>query len=224
MQSTYEIMRNPFHPTFDKLPMRLPLFPLANAVVMPGTQLPLNIFEPRYLRMTFDALGTSHMIGMIQPQPDDASGERVFRTGTAGRIVQFTETNDGRLLSVLNGICRFDIREELPAIGGYRQIIADWDRFKADYDEKSMLPSGRTSALSILKPYLARKGIETDWAKLEALDLVTLVNLLVNQLPFGVRERQSLVEAATLEERLAMLKALIEVDSAQSSSTSVTKH
>ena len=92
-------MMNPFTPRFEHLPESLPIFPLPGAVVMPGVQLPLNIFEPRYLSMVFDALGGARMIGMVQPDPNapHSEPEAVFSTGTAGRITSFSETSDGRL-------------------------------------------------------------------------------------------------------------------------------
>src|SRR5512137_1665098 len=103
-------MSNPFALPFDKLPASLPIFPLPHAVVMPGCQLPLNIFEPRYLNMVFDALGEQRLIGMVQPELSayDEKAVALYKTGTAGRITFFNETNDGKLMVVLTGVCRFD--------------------------------------------------------------------------------------------------------------------
>ena len=99
-------MRNAFSPKFGELPATLPLFPLEGAVVLPHGQLPLNIFEPRYLNMVFDALADARLIGMIQPLPDSSIPEpALHQTGCAGRIVSFSETRDGRLLIVLGGLC-----------------------------------------------------------------------------------------------------------------------
>ncbi|HSR55264.1 MAG TPA: LON peptidase substrate-binding domain-containing protein, partial [Alphaproteobacteria bacterium] len=121
----------PFDPSFEDLPEILPIFPLAGVLLLPGGTLPLNIFEPRYLAMTADALKTDdRMIGMIQPTgADDAdsiaaggrSGPEVYPMGCAGRLVSFAETNDGRYLINLSGIARFRIREELPLLKGYRR-------------------------------------------------------------------------------------------------------
>jgi len=140
-------------------------------VVMPGTQLPLNIFEPRYLNMTLDALAAERMIGMVQPNPTEQSRESVFSTGTAGRITQFMETNDGRLLVVLTGVCRFDIQEELATTRGYRRVVTDWSRFQADYEEQAASEIEHHAVIALLKPYFARKALETDWAQLENLEL-----------------------------------------------------
>ncbi len=105
---------------FDNLPASLPIFPLPHAVAMPGCQLPLNIFEPRYLNMVFDALGEQRLIGMIQPEfsASDEKKPSLYKTGTAGRITFFNETSDGRLMVVLTGVSRFDIREEIPSTAG----------------------------------------------------------------------------------------------------------
>jgi uncharacterized protein len=117
---------NPWMLPFDKLPASIPIFPLPNAIVMPGCQLPLNIFEPRYLRMVLDAMAGERMIGMVQPDPASSKGKvSVYRTGTAGRITFFNEIDDGRLMIVLTGVCRFDIQEEVPTVRGYRRAAAD---------------------------------------------------------------------------------------------------
>jgi ATP-dependent protease La (LON) substrate-binding domain len=115
--------RNPFEPRFEQLPETLPIFPLSGVLLLPGGKLPLNVFEPRYLAMIFDALAGHRMIGMVQPQqpggfagdglPTDDGRPKVHKVGCAGRIVSFNETEDGRLLLALSGVCRFDIVREL---------------------------------------------------------------------------------------------------------------
>ncbi|CAG0947976.1 partial Lon protease 2, partial [Anaerolineae bacterium] len=127
---------HPFSLPFDQLPASLPIFPLPHAVAMPGCQLPLNIFEPRYLKMVFDALGDQRLIGMVQPELSaaDAKTLALYKTGTAGRITFFNETSDGRLLVVLTGVCRFDIVEEIPTTRGYRRALVDWSRFRCDHE------------------------------------------------------------------------------------------
>ena len=113
-----------FQPTFESLPAVLPVFPLDNVIIMPGAVLPLNIFEPRYLNMVADAMGSHRMFGMLQPDPSRADQPgAVFRTGCGGRITSYRETADGRIELVLTGLCRFSIREELPGIRGYRLFV-----------------------------------------------------------------------------------------------------
>lgn len=204
---------NPFTLPFERLPPTLPIFPLANAVVMAGCQLPLNIFEPRYLNMVFDALGAERLIGMVQPDPLADGDAPVYRTGTAGRIMSFNETSDGRLLIVLTGVCRFDIVDEIPTTRGYRRAVADWTRFQRDYE----LPGDsqgydRDRLMHLLKEYFQRKGFETNWTAVEQMPVPLLINVLTGQLPFDAPERQALVEAVSPEERAAKLINLLEFD------------
>jgi Lon protease-like protein len=210
---------------FDQLPATLPIFPLPNAIVMPGCQLPLNIFEPRYLNMVFDALGAERLIGMVQPD-SSADGETpVYKTGTAGRIISFNETQDGRLLIVLTGVCRFDITEEIPTTRGYRRAIADWARFGQDYE---LLTDNtgydRIRLLVLLREYFQRKGIETNWAAVEQMPVPLLVNVLTGQLPFAPPERQALVEAVSVEDRTAKLIHLLEFDVMGATMADGTRH
>ena len=121
-------------PTFAQLPEAIPIFPLAGVLLLPGGRLPLNIFEPRYLAMTRDALASDWMIGMVQPLSAEDASERpeVYRIGCAGRITRLSETDDGRYLISLTGLCRFSIADELALHKGYRRAAADWSRFTED--------------------------------------------------------------------------------------------
>ena len=152
------------------------------------------------------------MIGMVQPDPDaeDDSGETVYGTGTAGRITSFSETGDGRLLIILSGVCRFDIREEVATTRGYRRVLADWTRFHSDYDDAPVVTADRARLKALLKLYFSRKKLETDWETLDRLDLVRLINLLTGQLPLEVAERQTLIEAVGADERAEILMGLLE--------------
>ncbi|BBA35800.1 peptidase S16, lon domain protein [Methylocaldum marinum] len=205
-------MANPFTLPFDRLPATLPIFPLRNAIVMPGAQLPLNIFEPCYLNMVFDCLGTDRMFGMVQPNSaiEDEHQPRVYQTGTAGRITSFSETPDGRMLIVLTGVCRFDIRDEIPTTRGYRRVVPDWDRFRVDYALSEAVPCDREKLLQLLKEYFQQKSLSADWTVMEQMPIAVLVNVLTGQLPFDVPERQALVEAVSVEERYAKLFGLME--------------
>src|SRR3954471_825299 len=124
--------------THSALPEVLPIFPLIGVLLLPRARLPLNIFEPRYLAMTRDALGGERLIGMIQPSgPASEPGvggmkPPVYPVGCAGRVTQFSETGDGRFLITLTGVSRFRIVEEVPLLSGYRRAIPDWKRFEAD--------------------------------------------------------------------------------------------
>src|ERR1700731_963988 len=121
-------------PDLAALPDTLPIFPLTGVLLLPRGRLPLNIFEPRYLAMTRDALGGERLIGMVQPSDPTVAGMNppVYPIGCAGRLTQFSETDDGRFLITLTGVSRFRIREELPLLDGYRRVVPDWQPFAHD--------------------------------------------------------------------------------------------
>lgn len=214
---------NPFIVTFEQLPETLPIFPLPGAVLMPGNELPLNIFEPRYLNMISDALSSHRMIGMIQPDPDDKDEMGLCRTGCAGRITQYRETNDGRLEIMLSGVCRYDAGEELPSTRGYRLVIPDWSRFADDYaDHKTVLRSGHSLLLHTLKRYFEAKQLEIDWSMLERLPTGRLMNSLSVALPISDLDKQFLLETVAPLERLNTFIAVLE--SALDTPESATRH
>ena len=214
---------NPFIPPFDKLPDTLPVFPLPGAIVMPGSELPLNIFEPRYLNMVSDALSTHRMIGMIQPDPNARDEDGLCRTGCAGRITQYRETGDGRIEMVLSGVCRFDLGEELPTIRGYRLFVPKWSRFANDYeDHEDTLKSAHGLLLQTLKGYFKSEGLDVDWAMLERLSTVRLVNSMSMALPLSEADKQVLLETVQPAERLETFIALL--GSASGSYGSATRH
>lgn len=215
---------NPFLADFDQLPNSLPIFPLSNAIVMPGSQLPLNIFEPRYLNMVFDAMAEGRLIGMVQPDPTGEVDTSVYRTGTAGRIVSFNETQDGRILIVLSGVCRFDISSVEDTERGYRTANVDWSRFSGDYDLLTQVPeTERLQLLSLLRVFFDRKGIETNWGAVEQMPVSLLVNVLGGQLPFESPEKQAIVEAVSTEERLDKLINLLQFEVAYEG-REITRH
>jgi Lon protease-like protein len=209
--------RSPFDLGFDQLPERLPIFPLTGVLLLPRGRLPLNIFEPRYLAMTRDALGADRMIGMIQPRDGtgDAGDPPTYRTGCAGRIVSFSETDDGRFLITLTGVARFDVLEELPRDRLYRQVVTDWRPYRldlADEDDPELdqaIDRARLSAA--LKPFFARHGISADFDAIAQSPAERLVSTLAMVCPFVPREKQALLEATDTAERAALLTTLIEM-------------
>ena len=151
-------MRKPFTPNIEDLPSVISLFPLSGAVVLPHGQLPLNIFEPRYLSMVFDALAGSRLVGMVQPlHGEKGNCPDLHRTGCAGRIVSFSETRDGRVLLVLSGVSRFDVEDELELYHGYRRAKVSWSRFIHDLDYEE-IEIDRDRLLSLAKSYLKKIG------------------------------------------------------------------
>lgn len=212
--------RHAFRPPFDQLPASLPIFPLPNVVVMPGCQLPLNIFEPRYLNMVFDALGAERMIGIVQPEGEARSGkpQPLYQVGTAGRISLFQETEDGRLLIMLSGVCRFETREEIPTTRGYRRMMVDWTQFREDYEQPEVEVELREELMQSLKDYFEHHRLEADWDLLGRLETWELLDRLVAGLPIAVAERQMLVETVSLKQRLRRLNALLQCESMPASS------
>lgn len=203
--------KSPFIVPFGSLPNTLPIFPLPGAIVMPESELPLNIFEPRYLNMINDALGSHRMIGMIQPDPDAEGEGVVYRTGCAGRITQFRETNDGRIEMVLSGVCRFDVVEELATTRGYRLIRPDWSRYADDYvDTADRLQDHHERLIKMLTGYFDLKGFEADLEMLKRLPVVRLVDSLAMVLPFDGQEKQMLLETVDPEKRLENFIGLID--------------
>ena len=215
--------RNPFEPGFEQLPETLPIFPLSGVLLLPGGKLPLNVFEPRYLAMVFDALAGSRLIGMVQPvQPGGFAGDglpaddgapRVHQVGCAGRVVSFNETEDGRLLLALSGVCRFQIGRELDmAQGGYRRVSANFSAYRADLDHADEIVTlERERLMAGLAAFFRGKNLSTDWDAVKKADDLNLVNSLSMVLPFGPAEKQALLEAPDTSARAKLLIAFLEM-------------
>ena len=217
------MMRSPFVVSFEQLPERLPIFPLPGVIVMPGGELPLNIFEPRYLNMVGDSLSTHRMIGMIQPDPAARDETGLCRTGCAGRITQYRETADGRIEMVLLGVCRYDLGEEFPTTRGYRLIAPDWSRFRDDYAEHNhVLRDQQGLLIRTLKRYFEAKQLKVDWNMLEGFPTVGLVNSLGMALPLSEQHKQALLETVDSAERLHIFTEML--DSELRPPGSVTRH
>ncbi|MBK1645641.1 peptidase S16 [Thiocapsa imhoffii] len=203
--------RNPFFPKFSDLPTEIPIFPLAGAVVMPGVQLPLNIFEPRYLNMIFDALAADHLIGMIQPTSETMEDDtpELHRIGCAGRITSYSETTDGRVVLVLTGVCRFQVSREVAEKNGYRRVRADWERFAIDYQDQDSVIQDRKGFLSSLKGYCTLRGVEVPWNDVEQMPDRDLTNLLCAHLPLSPEDKQALIETLSTSDRAALMQGLL---------------
>jgi uncharacterized protein len=211
-------MPSPFMPRFADLPAELPVFPLAGAVAMPGIQLPLNIYEQHYLNMIQDVLATDHLIGMIQPlsNQDEVEIPPLHRVGCAGRVTSYSETNDGRVVLVLTGVCRFEVQGELEETRGYRRVRAVWNRFANDF-----LPEGghlvnRDRFLASLRTYVRPRGVEIPWDDLKAMEDLDLINLLTAHLPLPPEDKQALIETIELADRAELMRGLMDMASASS--------
>ncbi len=207
---------SPFSTRFEELPATLPVFPLSGVLLLPRGKLPLNIFEPRYLEMTQDALGAGRLIGMIQPRraDDPAAVPELYEVGCAGRITQFAETDDGRFLITLTGVCRFAILGELASMRGYRRAQVDWDRFRDDLAPLPSVELDRDGLVERLKRYFDTQGIKADWNSIGATQDERLVTTLSMICPFEPGEKQGLLECPSLVARAEMLMALLDMAAA----------
>lgn len=198
------------------LPQTLALFPLVNAILFPRASLTLNVFEPRYLNMVDDALASERLIGMIQPAVGDESAANpdLAEVGCVGRITTFSETDDGRYLITLTGVCRFTLEKEIKAPTPYRQALVAYDEFASDFAMSSGAAIDRPALMSSLRTYAGLHGFNVDWSAVDEAPVETVVNVAAQLCPFDPLAKQALVEAVTLEERARALIALLEWDSA----------
>jgi uncharacterized protein len=199
----------------------IPVFPLPGALLLPRGQMPLNIFEPRYLAMVDDSLRAGHrLIGMIQPDtantgPRDKPG--LFRVGCVGRITQFAETGDGRYLIQLTGISRFAIDHELSVATPYRQCRVTYLPFTDDFvARKGEDAVDREALLGALSAFLKANKLQADWEGIENAPNEALVNALAMMSPYGAAEKQALLEAPDLKTRAEILVAATEIELAKS--------
>lgn len=196
------------------LPDTIPLFPLPGALLLPRARLPLHIFEPRYLAMLDDTLKTSHrLIGMVQPRDvPEGSAARLQSIGCAGRVTQFSETEDGRYMITLTGISRFRITRELPdGFTPYRRAEISWDGFARDLGgaEKDA-GFNREGFLQLLERYFTTQQLSTDWDSMKEAEDELLINSLSMLCPFDPEDKQALLEAPSLVTRRETLVTLIE--------------
>lgn len=200
------------------LPQLIPVFPLDGALLLPGGELPLQIFEPRYLNMVDDAMAGDRVIGMIQTRGGSRARPKLSDVGCLGRITSYAETSDGRYLITLTGVCRFDAGEELDLRLPYRQLRANYDRFGEDLADEDVQVSeaARTRFADALKRYLNRRELDIDWDTAREAPLEALVNSLCMGLPFEPAEKQALLEAPDLARRFEVLTTLLEIDGAES--------
>jgi uncharacterized protein len=199
--------------TIAELPDVLPVFPLSGALLLPRAELPLNIFEDRYLQMFNEAMTTHRLIGMIQPEPGDGSDKPTLsRIGCAGRISSFTETDDNRLLIGLSGVCRFEVVKEQKVKTPWRQCKVSFDGFAADLVTDNQARSvNRDAVISAFRQYLEANDMSANWDEVEKVSTENLVNTLSQMAPYPAREKQALLEAPDLQSRADMLIALTEL-------------
>jgi Lon protease-like protein len=198
----------------EELPALIPIFPLPGVLLLPRGKLPLNIFEPRYLEMVETAMASHRMIGMVQPLDAEAPLDHpdVYRTGCAGRITSYAETDDGRYMITLSGVARFDIVSEPPMEGRlHRQAEVSFARFGNDLEEPAEAKLDRTRLIPALKNYFQVQGLTADWQTIEKTPDHHLLTCLAMICPFKPNEKQALLEYRTETERGEAVIALLEM-------------
>lgn len=205
------------------LPEVIPVFPLPGALLLPRGQMPLNIFEPRYIAMVDDALRDGHrLIGMIQPDPahgGESEQPKLYNVGCVGRITQLSETGDGRYLIELTGVARFKIVEELSVATTYRQCSVTFAPFADDFvARKGEEAVDRAALLNALRDFLKANNLKADWEGIEKAPNEALVNALSMMSPYGSAEKQALLEAPDLKKRAEVLVAITEIELAKKTS------
>ena len=183
--------------TIQEIPKKIPIFPLTGAVLFPDTQLPLNIFEPRYVQMVDSALASpNRLIGMIQPASSTTMGTgSLKKVGCVGRISSFNEAEDSRYLITLTGICRFEIEEELDTTTPYRQIIAKYENYKTDIENMNLENVDRSKLLALVKRYLEHRKILADWEIIQQTPTKQIINYSGVLVPFSPEEKQLLLSS-----------------------------
>ena len=203
-----------------ELPGTIPLFPLAGALLLPRGQMPLNIFEPRYLAMVDDSMRDGHrLIGMIQPDPAHPGPEdkpTLYKVGCVGRITQLAESGDGRYLMQLTGVARFQVEEELKVATAYRQCRVTYQPFADDFiARKGEELVDRKALLETLSSFLKANNLKTNWQDIESAPNEAVVNALAMMSPYGAAEKQALLEAPDLKTRAEVLIAVTEMELAK---------
>ena len=194
------------------LPDTIPVFPLPGALLLPRARLPLHIFEPRYLTMLEDCLKTpSRIIGMVQPNPRGIGDLGLHKIGCAGRVTQFSETEDGRYLITLSGISRFRVVTEVAGDAPYRRAEVQWAGFEKDLGaEEQDRGFDRPAFLDLLERYFVVRGLNSDWDSLKEADDELLINSLSMMLDLEPEDKQALLEAPCLQTRRETLVTLME--------------
>ncbi len=202
-----------------EMPETIPVFPLSGALLLPRGQMPLNIFEPRYMAMIDHAMQRDRLIGIVQPHPDKTDVGLTYQIGCAGRITQLAETGDGRYLLTLTGIARFKMMKDSAERTPFMQFKVDWSAYEHDYTPRFGEDAvDRKSVLTALRSFSEANDVPVDWESVKGAPNEALVNALAMMCPYGPREKQALLEAADLKTRGDLLVAITEMELAKAAS------
>ena len=194
-----------------KLPSKIPVFPLSNFIIFPETTVPLNIFEPRYIQMIDDVMKKERIIGMVQPKEENNQKPKLYNIGCAGRITSFHETEDGRYLIIINGVCRFKILNEFSTNKLYRECEVIYNDFYND--TKNQNEEIKFTDLELifknLKTLFNKQGYKINWKEIEKQSLDQTINTLSMASPFSLEEKQILLETVDLKERKKKLEEIL---------------
>ena len=193
------------------LPKKISVFPLSNFIIFPNTSVPLNIFEPRYIEMVNDSMKTNRIIGMVQPKNQKKNIPELYSVGCAGKITSFNETDDGKYLIVINGICRFKILKEINNNKTYRECEISFDEYNEDTNEKNNQIKFTDLELIFknLKSFFKKKRYIINWKELEKQSLDQTINTLAMASPFSLQEKQVLLETININNRKIELEKIL---------------
>ena len=196
-----------------EFPNKIPIFPLSNFIIFPNTNVPLNIFEPRYIEMIDKSMKSDRMIGMIPPKKTgELKKPDLYSIGCAGKITSFNETEDGRYLIVINGICRYQIIDELKNDKLYRECKVSFESFVNDLSEnknEDIKNSEIKSVFNDLKILFKKQGYLINWKDIEKQNIHQIINTLAMASPFSLEEKQILLETDNLIERNKKLSEIL---------------
>ena len=211
MINTNKFVMIKFMKRIKNLPKKISVFPLSNFIIFPNTSVPLNIFEPRYIEMVNDSMKTNRIIGMVQPKNQKKNIPELYSVGCAGKITSFNETDDGRYLIVINGICRFKILKEINNNKTYRECEISFDEYNEDTNEKNNEIKFTDLELIFknLKSFFKKKGYIINWKELEKQSLDQTINTLAMASPFSLQEKQVLLETININNRKIKLEKIL---------------
>ena len=206
----------------NKYPNLIPVFPLSGVIYFPETNLPLNIFEPRYLNLINDTLKKDKLMGMVQAKRDS---NEVYNVGCLGKINDYKKTNDGRVLVNLMGITRFEIKKEVKNKKLYREFEVDYEKFKEDFEKNNNIFLGDNNFKSLLektKVFFKKNGLLLNWLEFEKLDRLQQINTIAMISPVTNEEKQKVLETVTNKDKTEILSNIIEFYLYEKNSTKIT--